>query len=264
MFGFSPYADHFSGTRMQPRRTVQPPTLRTQRIPYECYRRGEHLVVLFALPGVQERDVEVSCSEAGVLRVEANKMVETWQPPYRAVVPMSVSVQLPRGLLDGTTEFSRGRLAVIFPVAASAQQSPEAVEQEQEQEPCQDEEPGCSSSDTAPGSEEGEEEEETAELSAEERRLIAASQRRLDAIAEAVEGIVKEHEDVAFRRTAAPEAAVEKARKYYNELLLRQTLALDEVPSHGDSETRARRKEMISGVQRLQEAVDQLVAADKM
>jgi len=280
MFGFSPYTDHFSGVRRQRPRTV--PTLRTQRIPHECLQRGGQLVLVFDLPGVHERDVEVSCS-GGVLSVEAKKMVETWQPPYRAVVPMSTSLQLPRGLRDGHTEFSRGRLVAVFPMGESRESQ---QQQQQQQQQRQEEEPGCSSSDAmsvdvaseseesmksaesaesaeCEGHVEKEEVQQSAGLSAEQRQLIAASQRRLDAIAGAVQAVVTEHEDTAFRRTAASEAEVEKARKFYNELLLRQTLALDEVESHGDSEIRARRKQMISSIQRLQESVDELAAAER-
>eukprot|EP00756_Hemistasia_phaeocysticola_P015020 Hpha_TRINITY_DN15382_c2_g4::TRINITY_DN15382_c2_g4_i1::g.91679::m.91679 len=97
----------------------------------------------------------------------------------------------------------------------------------------------------------------------EQRQLIAASQAKLDAIAEAVAGVVREHEGVAFRRVAATEAHVDKARKYYNELLLQQTLKLDQVESHGDVAVRQRRKHMINSVQELQERMDDLIAAEK-
>lgn len=101
------------------------------------------------------------------------------------------------------------------------------------------------------------------EMTDEQRQLIAASQAKLDAVAENVAAVVREHEEVAFRRTAAPEATVDKARKYYNELLLLETLKLDQVESHGDTAIRQRRKQMVGTVQGLQERLDELIAAEK-
>eukprot|EP00756_Hemistasia_phaeocysticola_P015022 Hpha_TRINITY_DN15382_c2_g5::TRINITY_DN15382_c2_g5_i3::g.91705::m.91705 len=104
---------------------------------------------------------------------------------------------------------------------------------------------------------------DTVDMTDEQRQVIAASQAKLDAIAEAVAAVVREHQGVAFRRVAAPEAHVDKARKYYQELLLQETLKLDQVESHGDVAVRQRRKHIINSVQGLQERMDEFIAAEK-
>lgn len=247
---------------------------RTRQIPHELERRGGDLVVTFLIgPGVHKGDIRVR-DWGDILQVKAKKSVRVQRGPsepfeQKVLSMSSAELRLPRGV-QLRSHFSDGKLQVVLrppkPLAGSKQHFPAHYDPRERASP-DDKSLQCDMSaesvseceDRCPSPPPL----STASTDPHQRQLIAASQRRLDAIAEAVENIRREHEAVAFRRGAHPKDVVEKSRKYYIELLMQQTLALDGVESHGDSNLRAQRKKMISGVQSLQHSLDELAAADK-
>jgi len=247
----------------------------TRQIPHELERRGADLVVTFLIPGVHKGDIRVR-DWGGILQVKAKKSVRVQprgpsEPFERKVLSMSsAELRLPKGV-QLRSHFSDGKLQVVLrppkPLMADSKQHCPAHYDARERTSPDEKSLQCDMSaesvseceDRCPSSPPL----STASTDPDQRQLIAASQRRLYAIAEAVEDIRREHEAVAFRHGDDPEDVVEKSRKYYIELLLQQTLALDGVESHGDSNLRAQRKKMISGVQCLQHSLDELAAAEK-